>query len=137
MPITTFGIIFLPLLLAVLLLARPWLPALLLVATTLQAASVVNVDLAAWLPASGLGVYGITPYNAVALCMGVLLLWRSVTVGWVLPLQVRRSAGLWLAYAMVAVVGAWVTLWGGGDGPRIKSVVTGLGVRGDRNWGAG
>lgn len=98
MPITTFGIIFLPLLLAVLLtvllLARPWLPALLLVATTLQAASVVNVDLAAWLPASGLGVYGITPYNAVAMCMCVLLLWRGVTVGWVLPVQMRRSAGL-------------------------------------------
>jgi hypothetical protein len=95
---TLFGSVFLPLLLAVLLLARPWLPALLLVATTLQAASVVNVDLAAWLPASGLGMYGITPYNAVALCMGALLLWCGVTVGWVLPLQVRRSAGLWLAY---------------------------------------
>ena len=104
---TLFGSVFLPLLLTVLLLARPWLPALLLVATTLQAASVVNVDLAAWLPTSGLGIYGITPYNAVALCMGVLLLGRGVTVGWVLPLQVRRSAGLWLAYALVAVVGAW------------------------------
>ena len=107
MILTQFGAFFLPLLLAVLLLARPWLPAVLLVATTLQAASVVNVDLAAWLPASGLGVYGITPYNAVALCMGVLLLWRGVTVGWMLPVQVRRSAGLWLAYALVAVVGAW------------------------------
>jgi len=55
----------------------------LLVATTLQAASVVNVDLAAWLPASGLGLYGITPYNAVALCMGVLLLGRDGLKAWV------------------------------------------------------
>jgi len=108
MPFTQFGAIFLPLLMAVVFLARPWLPALLLVATTLQAASVVNVDLAALLPESGLGVYGITPYNAVALCMGVLLLERGLTVGCVLPVQVRKAAALFMAYALVAVVGALV-----------------------------
>ena len=108
MILTQFGSFFLPLLLAVVLWARSWLPALLLVATTLQAASVVNLDLATWLPASGLGVYGITPYNAVALCMGVLLLVRGLRVGWTLPVQVHKAAALGLAYALVAVVGALV-----------------------------
>ena len=81
--------------------------ALMVVAVVLQAASVVNVDLALWLgPGAGLGVYGITPYNAVALCMGVLLLGRLVTVGVAVPVQVRGAAAWFVAYAVVAALGA-------------------------------
>ena len=93
MTLTLFGTVFVPVLIGILLFARAWLPALMVVAVVLQAASVVNVDLALWLgPGAGLGVYGITPYNAVALCMGVLLLGRLVSVGVAVPVQVRGAA---------------------------------------------
>ncbi len=107
MTLTLFGTVFVPVLIGILLFARAWLPALMVVAVVLQAASVVNVDLALWLgPGAGLGVYGITPYNAVALCMGVLLLGRLVTVGVAVPVQVRGAAAWFVAYAVVAALGA-------------------------------
>jgi hypothetical protein len=109
MTLTLFGTVFVPLLFGILLFARAWLPALMVVAVVLQAASVVNVDLALWLgPGAGLGVYGITPYNAVAFCMGMLLLGRLVTVGVAVPVQVRGAAAWFVAYAVVAAFGAVV-----------------------------
>lgn len=109
MTLTLFGTVFVPVLIGTVLLARTWLPALMVVAVVLQAASVVNVDLARWLgPGAGLGVYGVTPYNAVALCMGVLLLVRLVTVGVAVPVQVRGAAAWFVAYAVVAALGAVV-----------------------------
>lgn len=107
--VTPLGILYGAVLLAVVLGAGAWLPALLMVAACLQAASVLNVNLALITGNEALGVYGITPWNATALCAGVVWLLRLVRerrLHWpaaqVLPLQ-------WgLAYALVAVAGAWV-----------------------------
>lgn len=62
---TAFGLIYVPTIILVILLARSWLPFLLVFSTVCQAAAVVNIN-------SGSGIFGLTPYNATALCCTIL-----------------------------------------------------------------
>lgn len=69
MQLTTFGLGFVPLALAVTIFARAWLPALVVFSAVFQATSVLNVPV-------GKGAFGVSPYNLVALLAGFVLLAR-------------------------------------------------------------
>ncbi len=99
MILTGFGIAFIPLSVAIFLFRPPWLGGLLIVAAAFQSPAVVQV-------AVGGALYGITPFNLVALLIGADLLrivWRE---GWQRP---DGEAGAilagWYGYAAAALLG--------------------------------
>lgn len=104
MQVTAFGWFFLPVLLAVALWARPWLPGLLLGSAVFQAAAVVNVPV-------GTGYFGVSPYVASAAVAGLVMLWRWLgpDKSAISPPAHLRTPALWLLiYAAVAVIGSFV-----------------------------
>lgn len=104
MQVTAFGLVYMPLLLAVALLARGWLPGLVLGSAVFQAAAVVNV-------AVGPGYYGISPYVASATVASVVMLWRRLGPDQspLSPPSHLRTPAIWLlVYAVVAIVGSFV-----------------------------
>lgn len=104
MQITLFGWVFMPLALAVLLRARPWLPGLLLGSAVFQAAAVVNIPV-------GAGHFGISPYVATASMAGLLMLWRLLgpEKSPITPPAHVRAPAIWLLlYATVAIIGSFV-----------------------------
>ena len=107
MGLTAFGLVYLPLLVAVAVFARQWLPALVIFSTCIQAASVFNVPV-------GDGAFGISPYNVTALaafCVLLLHLWQQRRQ----PIAEYKypKAAFWLlvGYAVVAVIGALTLPW--------------------------
>ena len=107
MTLTAFGIIYLPILLAVVLFARQWLPALIIFSTCIQAASVFNVPV-------GNGAFGITPYNITALaafCVLLVHLWQQRQLPLLPGRHLRLAFSLFAAYVAVAVIGALVLPW--------------------------
>ncbi len=102
--ITLFGWVFIPLLLAVALWARPWLPGLVLGSAVFQAAAVANVPI-------GATYFGISPYILSAGVAGWVMLWRVLgpDKSPISPPAHVRTPAMWLlTYAVVAEVGAFV-----------------------------
>lgn len=103
MQLTTFGLLFLPLVAMTALFARTWLPALVVLSTCLQATSVLNLPV-------GEGAFGISPYNATALFVSIVLvvsIWQLRSLP--RPPESLRQPAYWLmAYVVVAVIGAFV-----------------------------
>lgn len=104
MQVTLFGWVFLPLALVVIACARTWLPGLLVGSAVFQAAAVVNI------PVGG-GMYGISPYVAIAGMACMVFFWRlwgpDKSSAWP-PAHVRVPALWLLAYFAVALVGSFV-----------------------------
>lgn len=105
MQVTLFGWVYMPLLLAVAIWARPWLLGLVLGSAVFQAAAVVNIPV-------GDGFYGISPYVASAGVAGCVMLWRRFgpdkNALWPPPPHIRTPAIWLLVYAAVAVLGSFV-----------------------------
>lgn len=104
MQVTAFGLVYMPLLLAVALFARTWLPGLVLGSTVFQAAAIVNVPL-------GAGYYGISPYVVSAGVAGLVMLWRRLgpDKSPISPPDRLRTPAIWLlVYAAVAIAGSFV-----------------------------
>lgn len=104
MEVTAFGLVYMPLLLAVALFARGWLPGLVLGSAVSQAAAVANVPV-------GSGFYGISPYVASAGVAGLVMLWRRLGPDkspLAPPAHIRTPAVWMLVYAAVAIVGSFV-----------------------------
>lgn len=93
-----------PLAVAVVLWARPWLPGLLLGSSVFQAAAVVNIPV-------GTSLYGVSPYAATAGMASLVMLGRWIgpekSSIWP-PTHVRTPAFWLLLYAAVAVVGSFI-----------------------------
>lgn len=105
MQLTTIGVAFFPLTVAVFLFRRELLAPLLVVAAALQSPAVVNIPI-------GEGVYGVTPFNTVALFILIDLLGRMARGGLDLGEgAARRVLLLWFAYGAWAVAGALVFPW--------------------------
>jgi hypothetical protein len=102
--LTEFGIIALPLIIGITLLKRRWLLPALVVASTLQAPSVLNIDF----EQSGMR-YGVTAFSLVAIAIVLSLMPRLKQLyahrDWLCG-HAGRNLKLWLAYAGVALVGA-------------------------------
>ncbi len=104
MQVTPFGWVFMPLLLAVAIWARPWLLGLVLGSAVFQAAAVVNVPI-------GTGFYGISPYMASVGVASIALLWRRFGPenSPVRPPAHVRTPAIWLLiYAAIALAGSFV-----------------------------
>ena len=102
--VTWFGWVFMPLLVVVVLWARPWLPGLVLGSAVFQAAAVVNLPV-------GAGHYGISPYVASATIAGLVMLWRRCGSDQspIFPPAHIHIPAMWLfAYAALAVAGSFV-----------------------------
>ena len=101
MQLTTFGLGFVPLALAVALFARAWLPALVIFAAVFQATSVLDVPV-------GKDAFGVSPYNLVSLLAGIVVAARLARERSLSFLRsAPRVASLSLAgYVLVALVGA-------------------------------
>ncbi|MDP3520541.1 MAG: hypothetical protein Q8S02_07950 [Hydrogenophaga sp.] len=104
MQVTAFGLVYMPLLLAVVLFARGWLPGLVLGSAVFQAAAVVNVPV-------GSSYYGISPYLASAGAVGAVMLWRRLGAAKspILPPSHLRTPAIWLlVYAVLAITGSFL-----------------------------
>jgi hypothetical protein len=104
MQLTAFAAVFV----AVLFSQTMSLAGLVLVSTVLQATAVFNIPIG---EAGGKGVsaYGVSPYMLLAVVAGVVWLVRVVQVRSIkLPTRIRVPFGLFMAYVIVAVVGALV-----------------------------
>ena len=104
MPIaTSFGLLFLPVALAIWLWRRHWALPLLIFSSVLQSPAVVLIPL-------GTAGYGITPFNVAALLvlahlLEIVVRARRVDLG---TGRVRQVYFLWLAFSVVSIVGAFV-----------------------------
>lgn len=104
MQVTAFGLVYMPLLSAVALFARGWLPGLVIGSAVFQAAAVVNLPV-------GSGFYGISPYVASAFVAGLVMLWRRLgpDKSPLSPPTHLRTPAIWLlVYAVVAIAGSFV-----------------------------
>lgn len=102
--LSAFGVIALPLVIGITLFKRQWLLPALVIASTLQAPSILNIDFG-----HDGRRYGVTAFSLIAIIIGLLVTLR------VKRLYTQRdwlcgSAGfnlkLWLAYAAIAIIGA-------------------------------
>ncbi len=101
--VTEFGWYFLPLLASCALLRPHWLLPLAFVAAVLQSPAVVVVLV-------GASKFGVTPFNVVALCIAVHLLWlvmrsRRIDVG---TGRLRLALLAWTVFTAISVAGAFV-----------------------------
>lgn len=103
MQLTTFGLGFVPLALAVTIFARAWLPALVVFSAVFQASSVLDVPV-------GTGAFGISPYNATAFLAFLVLVWRTYSLRALPspPEPLRQPASWLLAFAAIAITSAFV-----------------------------
>lgn len=103
MQLTTFGLGFIPLALGIALFSRAWLPALLILSATFQATSVLNMPV-------GEGAFGISPYNLVALLVGLVLATRLLRERTLAFLHSKPSPAfeLFVGYFAVSIVGALI-----------------------------
>lgn len=98
--LTDLGIVYLCSASVVILFFRPWLPALLILSTVIQAASVVNVSVA--------GIkYGLTTYNLTALFAGFMWVLQLRQAPFGIHTSLRLPIILLSLYAFVALVGSW------------------------------
>lgn len=102
--LTSFGVIVLPVVVGIALFRRQWLLPALMIASTLQALSVLNIDFG-----HGQLRRSVTAFPLIAIVITLSLAGRMKTLcfrrEW-LDGSAGLNAKLWLAYAAIAVVGA-------------------------------
>lgn len=104
--ITPFGVVFLPIIVAVLALRRTWLLPLLIVSAVFHAPAPVLIS-----PEGAISPLGVSPWLCVSLAIGVDLFRRILRTGSVCfgsDLVTRCLFGGWTVFAAVGVISAFV-----------------------------